>query len=63
PVPRADADVASPEAQPSWVHARLAEAVATVREERFAARPGPACRYCAFAASCPAVGRGRQVVA
>lgn len=48
---------------PSWVHERLAEAVSVVREERFHARAGAACRYCPFASSCPASGRGRQVVA
>ncbi|WP_231946307.1 ATP-dependent helicase [Auraticoccus monumenti] len=47
---------------PTWVHERLARAVAVVRGEQFDARAGDACRYCAFTASCPAVGRGAQVV-
>ncbi len=47
---------------PSWVHQRLAEAAQTIRAERFDARPGPACRYCVFAGSCPARIEGRQVV-
>lgn len=47
---------------PTWVHRRLARGVTTLRGERFDAQVGEACRYCAFAASCPAVGRGAQVV-
>lgn len=38
----------------TWVHARLAEAVRIVRAEEFVARVGESCRWCAFAASCPA---------
>ena len=49
--------------QPTWVHQRLAEAAAVIREERFEARIGAACRYCPFRGSCPAQGQGRQVVA
>ena len=48
--------------QPSWVHRRLAVAAHLVRRERFVARIGPGCRYCPFAASCPAQPAGRQVV-
>ena len=49
--------------QPTWVHRRLAVAAHLVRRERFVARIGPGCRYCPFAASCPAQSAGRQVVA
>ena len=48
--------------QPTWVHRRLAVAARLVRRERFVARVGPGCRWCSFAASCPAVPTGRQVV-
>ncbi len=48
--------------QPTWVHRRLAVAAHLVRQERFVARVGPGCRWCSFAASCPAVPTGRQVV-
>jgi RecB family exonuclease len=48
--------------QPTWVHRRLAVAAHLVRRERFVARIGPGCRYCPFAASCPAQPVGRQVV-
>ena len=48
--------------QPTWVHRRLAVAAHLVRRERFSARIGPGCRWCAFAASCPARPAGRQVV-
>ncbi len=48
--------------QPTWVHRRLAVAAHLVRRERFVARVGPGCRYCPFAASCPARAAGRQVV-
>jgi RecB family exonuclease len=48
--------------QPTWVHRRLAVAAHLVRRERFVARVGPGCRYCPFAASCPAQPAGRQVV-
>ncbi|HHV19991.1 MAG TPA: ATP-dependent helicase [Propionibacterium sp.] len=41
------------ETYPTWVHARLAEAVRIVRAEEFVAKVGPACRWCSFAASCP----------
>ena len=50
------------ELQPTWVHRRLAVAAHLVRRERFVARIGPGCRYCPFAASCPAQSVGRQVV-
>ncbi|MDO5682142.1 MAG: PD-(D/E)XK nuclease family protein, partial [Propionibacteriaceae bacterium] len=42
------------ETHPTWVHARLAQAVRTVRAEEFHARLGPRCQWCSFAASCPA---------
>lgn len=45
---------------PTWVHARLAEAVAIIRSENFEARVGPSCRWCAFAGSCPA--RSAEVI-
>ncbi|MDO5499060.1 MAG: PD-(D/E)XK nuclease family protein [Propionibacteriaceae bacterium] len=48
------------EAHPTWVHARVAEAVRILRDEEFAARVGPACKWCRFASSCPA--RAAQVV-
>jgi superfamily I DNA/RNA helicase/RecB family exonuclease len=41
---------------------QLQTAVATIRSERFVARPGPACRYCQFKRMCPARSDGRQVV-
>ena len=41
---------------PTWVHDRIAEGVAVIREARFDAVECDACRYCAFAASCPARG-------
>ena len=47
---------------PTWVHGRLAEAVAVIRSEQHDARIGPACRYCPFKGSCPAQPAGRQVV-
>jgi RecB family exonuclease len=46
----------------TWVHARLAEAAEVIRQERFDARIGPACRYCRFRDSCPAQASGGQVV-
>jgi superfamily I DNA/RNA helicase/RecB family exonuclease len=46
----------------TWVHARLADAAAIIRAERFDATIGPACRWCAFKTSCPAQGAGKQVV-
>ena len=47
---------------PTWVHGRLAEAAEVIRQERFDARIGPACRYCRFRDSCPAHASGGQVV-
>lgn len=46
----------------TWVHDRLAQACATVRTERFSARAGSACKYCAFAGSCPARSQGGSLV-
>ena len=48
--------------QPTWVHRRLLAGATVVREERFAARVGPGCRYCPFRGSCPAHASGRQLV-
>lgn len=47
---------------PTWVHQRVAAAAAVVAAGRYPALPGDSCRTCAFAASCPAVERGRQAV-
>lgn len=52
-----------PGTRPTWVHERLARAAATVRSGRYDATPGPQCRWCAFASSCPARTEGRQVIA
>jgi superfamily I DNA/RNA helicase/RecB family exonuclease len=50
------------EAYPTWVHQRVAAAARVVAEGRYPALPGDGCRSCAFAVSCPAVERGRQVI-
>ncbi|MCC6496037.1 MAG: ATP-dependent helicase [Propionibacteriaceae bacterium] len=47
---------------PSWVHHRVALAAAVVSEGSYPATPGPHCRTCPFANSCPASGRGGQVL-
>ncbi|MFT3862502.1 ATP-dependent helicase [Micropruina sp.] len=47
---------------PSWVHERLARAVAIVRQGSYPATPGAGCGHCPFQASCPAKPSGRQVV-
>lgn len=47
---------------PTWVHQRIARAAAVVAEGSFAAAPGTHCRRCPFADSCPASGRGEQVL-
>jgi len=47
----------------TWVHQRLRDAAELITAERFDARVGPACRWCAFRASCPTQAVGRQVVA
>lgn len=47
---------------PTWVHHRISQAAAVVAEGQFHAAPGPQCRRCAFADSCPASGRGGQVL-
>lgn len=48
-------------AYPTWVHHRLASARRILTEGRFDATPGDACRFCAFASSCPA--KSAQVIA
>lgn len=53
---------AEPNDQPTWVHQALKEASEIVRSQRFDATVGAACKYCAFASSCPALGAGKQVV-
>lgn len=47
---------------PTWVHHRIARAAAIVAEGSFGASPGSHCRRCPFADSCPASGRGEQVL-
>lgn len=47
---------------PTWVHHRIAQAAAIVAEGGFGATPGGHCRRCPFADSCPASGRGEQVL-
>ncbi|MGC4154925.1 MAG: PD-(D/E)XK nuclease family protein, partial [Propionicimonas sp.] len=47
---------------PTWVHHRIARAAAIVAEGSFGATPGTHCRPCPFADSCPASGRGEQVL-
>ena len=47
---------------PTWVHHRVAQAAAIVAEGRFGAAPGGHCQRCPFADSCPASGRGEQVL-
>lgn len=47
----------------SWVHRRLEAACQVVEAGVYPALPGPACRYCAFASSCPARSEGGQVIA
>ena len=41
---------------PTWVHDRIATGVDIIREGRFDAMECDACRFCAFATSCPALG-------
>jgi superfamily I DNA/RNA helicase/RecB family exonuclease len=50
------------EQYPSWVHHRVATAARIVAEGAYPATPGGHCRVCAFASSCPASGRGEQVL-
>ncbi|MDN5725817.1 MAG: ATP-dependent helicase [Propionibacteriales bacterium] len=59
------ADGAEPDLStgPTWVHERLARAAGIIRSERYDAIRGESCRWCQFITSCPAQGRGRQVVA
>ena len=47
---------------PTWVHHRISQAAAVVADGQYHAAPGPQCRRCAFADSCPASGRGGQVL-
>ncbi|MBB3327608.1 ATP-dependent helicase [Microlunatus antarcticus] len=60
-----EGDGPDPEAEgcATWVHQRLRDAAELIAAERFDARVGPACRWCAFKASCPTQAVGRQVVA
>lgn len=50
------------ERYPTWVHHRVASAAKVVAEGTYPATPGSHCRVCAFATSCPASERGRQVL-
>ena len=47
---------------PTWVEHRVWRAARVVAEGEFPAAPGAHCRRCPFADSCPASGRGEQVV-
>ena len=53
---------AEEERYPTWVHQRIALAAGVVAEGSYPATPGPHCRTCPFANSCPASGRGGQVL-
>ena len=62
PQPQPPEPAPGEQAQPTWVHRRLAQAAEVIRSERFEARIGTGCRYCPFQGSCPAQSVGRQVV-
>ncbi|MGV8909839.1 MAG: ATP-dependent helicase [Propionicimonas sp.] len=47
---------------PTWVHQRIALAAGVVADGSYPATPGTHCRTCPFANSCPASGRGGQVL-
>lgn len=49
------------DAHPTWVHARVDDAVTILREGRFDATPGRHCEWCPFKSSCPAHEEGSQV--
>lgn len=51
---------AEPQAGPTWVHDRIAQGVEVIRSGRFDAVECGACRFCQFAASCPARQDGRS---
>jgi len=53
---------AEEEQYPNWAHQRVADAARIVADGSFPATPGAQCRTCAFASSCPASGRGGQVL-
>ena len=46
----------------TWVDVALETADHRVREERFPAQPGDACRVCPFRRACPASDEGREVL-
>ncbi|MGI8676199.1 MAG: ATP-dependent helicase [Nocardioidaceae bacterium] len=52
-----------PAADDGPVHAQLSAAARTIRQEVFAASPGPACRYCEFRGCCPAQPAGQTLLA
>lgn len=55
-------DDPSERAYPTWVHQRVAAAARVVAEGKYPATGGSHCQQCAFATSCPADDRGRQVL-
>lgn len=61
-VPYLDVDPEEERRYPSWAHQRIASAAKVIAEGSFPATPGAHCRVCAFASSCPASGRGEQVL-
>lgn len=48
------------EVGPTWVHDRIADGVSIIRSGRFDAIECRSCRFCQFAASCPALLEGGQ---
>jgi RecB family exonuclease len=52
-----------PDSDDAPVNEQLGAAVRTLREERFVATPGPACRYCEFRVCCPAQPEGLTILA
>ncbi|RMB60063.1 ATP-dependent helicase [Tessaracoccus antarcticus] len=59
-------DVPAPEGElvvgPTWVHDKLAEAVAIIDSGEYDARQCSMCRFCQFADSCPALHAGKNEV-
>lgn len=47
--------------RPTWVEVQLGEAAEVLRREEFLARPGSACRHCAYQRVCPAKPDGQPL--
>lgn len=61
PAPKVQVQPALGDDRPTWVEVQLGEAAEVLRREAFLARPGSACRHCAYRRVCPTQPEGQPL--